>query len=620
MKKTLFHIIFVILISLLAYSNTFNVPFVFDDDEVIVRNPIIKDLNYFIQPSEAAHFYEFFEYNFFKRRYVAYLTFALNYKVHGLDVRGYHFVNLLIHIISSIILYSFVIATFNTPFLRNSSIRRSAGHIAFLAALFFVCHPIQTQAITYIWQRGTSLTATFYLFSLLMYVRARLGYKTTPPHVNASEEGLKLGPAVCYTASILSAVLAMKTKSIAITLPVSILLYEFMFMEGTLRKRIISLFPYFLLLPIIPLSLMNSHIAFGDLFGTISNQASTELLPVSRLDYLFTEFRVLITYIRLIFLPINQNLDYYYPLYNSFFNPSVFLSFLFLLSIFSLGVYFLNSYRNSNSHTRLISFGIFWFFITLSVESTFIPIKDLINEHRMYLPSIGVFTAICTMIIMAADRLRDREKNIIAALLAVIIITLTGTTYARNMVWMTEISLWSDVVSKSPKKSRALTNLAKSYMDKGFKEKALTTYQAAIKNDPNYFIPYYNLGNFMKETGKYVMALDYYNMTLRLNPGYFPALTNIAIVYKDVGNYSKAIEHFLVASRLKPYLADVHINLGIAYRHKKLFKKAAEQFKIALKSNPNNIMIHLNLGAVYEEMNLYNKAKKHYAIVNEAMK
>jgi hypothetical protein len=168
------HILLIILLSLIAYSNTFNSSFHFDDASVIVENPIIKDLRYFAQPSSARDFRDTFEYHTFKQRYIGYLTFALNYRLHGLNVTGYHFVNIFIHICASLLLYFFIMLTFKTPALHNSAIRNYAGHIALFTALLFACHPLQTQAVTYIWQRVTSLSTMLYLLSLVAYIKWRL--------------------------------------------------------------------------------------------------------------------------------------------------------------------------------------------------------------------------------------------------------------------------------------------------------------------------------------------------------------------------------------------------------------------------------------------------------------
>jgi hypothetical protein len=129
---------------------------------------------------------------------------------------------------------------------------------------------------------------------------------------------------------------------------------------------------------------------------------SKETAHISRTDYLLTQFRVIVTYMRLLIFPVNQNFDYEYPVYHSFFDPQVAFSFIFLFMIFLGGIYLIYASRlaaaKGNRHgLRLAAFGIFWFFLALSVESSIIPITDVIVEHRLYLPSIGIIIAFVTL-------------------------------------------------------------------------------------------------------------------------------------------------------------------------------------------------------------------------------
>jgi len=136
-----------------------------------------------------------------------------------------------------------------------------------------------------------------------------------------------------YFASFLFAVLAMKTKEIAFTLPVCIAVYEFMFFSGKPIKRGLYLIPLLLTMLIIPTTLLSLNAPLGDIMDEVS-EVTRDNPDISRLSYLFTQFRVIVTYIRLLIFPINQNLDYDYPVYNSLFDPAVLFSFMFVLLVF----------------------------------------------------------------------------------------------------------------------------------------------------------------------------------------------------------------------------------------------------------------------------------------------
>jgi hypothetical protein len=189
-----------------------HVPFVFDDDTSIVNNPVIRNLeNFFLNGTG---------YGYNPRRFIGYLSVALNYRIGGLDVTGYHIFNLAVHIASACLVYAFVRLTLQTPFFgaRNSGL---GGLLLLLAALLFVAHPVQTQAVTYIIQRLASVATLFYLLSLVLYARGRL--------FQVSAEPARGKAALLHIAAFVAAALAMRTKEIAITFPIVVALYEICF-------------------------------------------------------------------------------------------------------------------------------------------------------------------------------------------------------------------------------------------------------------------------------------------------------------------------------------------------------------------------------------------------------
>ena len=140
------------------------------------------------------------------------------------------------------------------------------------------------------------------------------------------------------------------------------------------------LIPFLLTLFIIPVTMLFTHnqsIDSHEMHSAIEGSAD-----ISSMHYLLTQFRVMVTYIRLLFLPLNQNLDYDYPISKSLFELPALISFLFLITILFFAKRLFSKYR-------LVSFSIFWFFLTLLPESSLFPIKDVIFEHRLYLPLVG---------------------------------------------------------------------------------------------------------------------------------------------------------------------------------------------------------------------------------------
>jgi tetratricopeptide (TPR) repeat protein len=590
-----------ILLSLLAtliYSNTFSSPFHLDDMSNIVQNLKIRDLSNFIDFSGS--------------RYIGFLSFALNYYFGGLEVFGYHLVNLLIHITNGFLVYLLVLLLFRSA---HDSQSLSAPWIALVTALLFVAHPIQTQAVTYIIQRLASLAALFYLLAVVAYLKWRM----VPPGLR-SRYGW-------YAVALLSTVLAMKTKENSFTLPFMLLLVEGIFFRPITLKKGMALIPFLLTLPIIPLARADR---LGEAeVGLLVRQ--TDIIPMP--DYLFTQFRVIVTYLRLLLFPIHQNLDYDYPVYHSLFHPAVFFSFLLLFGLFALAVYLLiRSQRPSSlsqlstQDSKLISFGILWFFLALSVESSVIPIRDVIFEHRLYLPSIGFFLA-STVCVFSSHRALEagRPRGDILSFLArptalgilvfLILMLLAVATYQRNRVWKNDLTLWEDVVSKAPGKARGHNGLGAAYQTMGRSKAAIQEYQTAVRLIPNYLEPHYNLGLVYQSLGRFEEAIQEYQTVLRLNPDFFEAHSNLGIVYKHLGRFEKAIQEYERALTLNPQYVSAYINLGSAYHAQGRFEEAARNYREALRLSPDFLEAHNNLGLVYQSLGRFEEAIQEYQTV-----
>jgi tetratricopeptide (TPR) repeat protein len=559
------------------------VPFQWDEWTFIEENPIVKNTAYFISPESAEGLPA---YPYFKTRYLGYLTFALNYRLGGLDVMGYHLFNFAVHVLNALRVYFLVVTTLSTPYLRNTRLADYSGRMALLTGLVFVAHPLQTEAVTYIFQRFASLSTFFCLFSLVAYARSRISEKW------------KIR--IClYALSLVFAVMAMLTKEIAITLPLLIVLYDFLFLGDGIRKKSFYLVPVLLTMLIVPLLHINPEMGFAAALEGASRHGT----DMPRSEYLFTQFRVIMTYLRLIFLPMNQNIEHNHPAYESFFELPVMLSFSFLAAIFFLSVYMVYFSRRAPS-LRLAAFGILWFFVSLSVESTIIPLPMLISEYRIYLPSVGIFLATSVVAFLFIQNTGGGLKGAIAAVLVLLPIVLSYNAYARNSVWKSRTSLWQDTVSKSPGSARAHNNLGVAYKEEGQRNKAMEHYRAALVLEPDYARAHNNLGVAYKEEGHIDKAIEHYRAALMLEPDYTRAHNNLGVAYYHIGEVKSSERHFQHALRLNPDFAEAHLNLGIVYRDMGLNGKAVERFRNAIRLNPDLKNAHINLRMMSYEMGL----------------
>ncbi len=577
LQRPLVQVIFIAVLACLVYSNTCSVPFQFDDYLTIVDNAFVKNLSNLWPPSGV--------------RWFGYLTFAINYEFNGLDTRGYHAVNLAIHVLNALLVYWLLRLTFKTPRCANpertTDDRETTGQnlIPFFAALLFAVHPVQTQAVTYIVQRFASLASFFYLLSLAAYSKARL-ISVARESEGAAETRRTTGP-VFYMIALLSAVLAMKTKEISFTLPVMIILYEVLFFSRNgagssprAANKLFHLLPFILTLFIIPLA-MTGFEAKLDAF-TATNE-------ISRHDYLLTQFRVLITYLRLLVLPVNQSVDYAYPVYHEFLTPGVFLSFLFLASLAGFAVFLLVR-SHSSSPARLVAFGIFWFFITISVESSIIPISDVIFEHRLYLPSVGVAISFTTAAVFFAGQLSTRYRHagkiFLAAGFAVIIVLSTAAHF-RNRVWQSAIGLWEDAVGKHPSQARALSMLGIQYGAAGRRADAINAYRKAIAAQPSFAEAYVNLGS----------------------------------AYIDEGLLDEALNEFMKAASLQHMdaidTASLYINIGYCFLKKGMPDRAIEFYNYALPMIPDDAVVYFFLSRAYQAKGMDGRARELMATAHQ---
>lgn len=564
------------------YLNTLHVPFIFDDRFCILNNPAIRNLDYFFNFDlvQALHIPQDLK-NSFALRPVVYLTFAFNYFLGSTHEFGFHLVNIAIHLGNAVLVYQLVRVTLRLAPLPSSRTDLPPWNriLPLLVALLFIVHPIQTQAVSYISQRFTSLVALFYFSSLLLYIQAQLAERLAVRRC-------------CYGLALLITILAMKSKETAFTLPIMLLFYDSFFLSGTWRERCYRLLPFFLSMVIIPVTLLGLTQAES---VTLTEEALTESINlvnfkgVSNWDYLQTQFGVIVVYLRLLFLPIGQNFDPDYRLAKSFFEWRVVGALLILLSIFGSAVFLtLRSFREKNRQgERIIAFGIFWFFVTLSVESSIIPINDLLLEYRIYLPSFGIFLALGTAAGLAVNRGTLPWRGLIAG--AILIITILATaTVARNHLYRDTIRFMQDIVTKSPEKPRAHSLLGEAYLRDQRLDEAEVEFNKYLRlrpNDPDIIL---NLGSIYLFRGEIAKATEQYERSLKLAPDNYMAHANLAICYSNVGKMAEAEKELLTSLAINPNFRTGLRNLASLYENLGRNAEAIVQYRKLLEYFPKD--------------------------------
>ena len=563
----------------LPYANTLGAPFTLDDGHAIVRNPALRGL--FDAPGRALA--DLAASNF--PRLVGNLTFALNFATGGLDVTGYHAVNIAIHLLATLLVYRLVSLTYRTPSL-SSAPPEALGDgplVALFAALLFACHPVATQAVTYVVQRFASLATLFYLLALVLYAGARLSTG-------------RAGRRARLAGALVAALLGTLTKEICFTLPLALALYELFFFEGPARPRVWALAPFLLTLPILPLAYLRPAGPALDLDAVdASLRASADPAGPGRLGYLLTQLRVLVTYLRLLALPVGQNVDYDYPVSHSPLEPAVVLSAFLLAALLATGLWLaFRSRRPGEAALRVPAFGVLWFFVTSSVESTFFPLADVIFEHRLYLPSVGLFLAVVALAFEARRRLAVPAGRLLVPALSALAVLLGAAAFARNEVWRDEVRLWEDAARKSPAKPRPHLWLGWLYLRDGRVDDAAREVEAAVRLGPG-VAAYDALGVVRVRQGRYGEARASYERALDLDPSAAEVHDNLGLLYKTLGQTEAAEREYLEALRLRPGYADAHNDLGALYAREGRLEEAIREFQAALAASPIHAGARRNL-------------------------
>lgn len=402
MKFHRLSLLLIVAFGLLSYSNSFQGAFQFDDSLYIVENRSIQDMTNIPQLFADA-------------RGLVMLTFALNYAVGGLNVFGYHLVNTGLHIFNAILLYFILIQILA----RTRSANEPWGErIAAFSALLFVVHPLHTQAVSYIMQRFEIMASTFYLLGLLCFILA-------------GRTIVRWKSILLFGSVFLFYLLGLKSKEIVVTLPAALLLYDFLFVSRKSVRLMLHQWQVHVPLGVVCVWFATKTIIIESSQSTVETLAQVGQTPaagfavqsINSLEYFLTQTNVLTHYLSLIIAPLNQNLDYDFPIAHSLIatpvaNDGTILNFILLPPI--LAILFLGGLvawaiwlaRKDSHAAQVVSFCLLMYFIVLAPTSSFVPIADVIYEHRAYLASVFIIVPLVIAFDWLGGRVFERKKKI----------------------------------------------------------------------------------------------------------------------------------------------------------------------------------------------------------------
>jgi tetratricopeptide (TPR) repeat protein len=560
---------------IIAYAHTLQYPFVFDDVPNIEGNRHIRMESFSWDAIREACLDAPV-----KGRPLAYLTFALNYWIGGMDVRGFHLVNIAIHLLASFLVYLISDVTLRL-YRATEGIRvgwlndRRRLYVALLAALIFALHPLQIQSVTYIVQRMNSMAAAFYLLALWLYILGRLR------PMGWSRLLFWLAAGVAWGVS-------MGSKQIAIVWPITVLMYEWFFFQNLSTK-------WFrrgvLLLSIAGVVLLGVAIAQFQVIGSVFNNYSVREFTLE--ERLLTQPRVLAIYARLFLLPMpwQYNLLHDVPISRSMFDPpTTFLAMVGLIGYTGIAIAMV--VRN-----RLLAFCLLWPLVNLVVESSVLPL-ELIYEHRMYLPMAGLSLGTAYV---AARLLVRQPLASWAIVFGTMVVTLTVGTISRNTVWKDHLTLWSDVIKKSPGLARPLINRASAHASRSDWELALNDNERAIEISPMFDLAWVGRGLARLNTGNSKEAISDFTeggQRALTNEVLASCYRNRAAAWSASGNPARAIADYKRAIGYEPSDVYSRFNLANAYRAQKSYAQAITEYEECVRQRPDLPAPHNNLAAL----------------------
>ncbi|MED5353044.1 MAG: tetratricopeptide repeat protein [Nitrospinota bacterium] len=555
---------------LIAFSGTLHSPFHYDDEHAIVENPHIKDLSKFQEKVGIQNIFN---------RSVLLLSFAINQHFGEFEVFGYHLVNILIHILTSI-LWFFLIK----EFLLIESIKKISfkKNLPLICSSIHLLNPLNIQAVTYISSRSSLLATFFYVLAFYILV-----------HIKKPIKGIisKVNFLILVFFFLIILFLGFATKEIVASFPLMAIVYIWL---STAKQNRKSLVPQIASILFILIGfLAYRYLQQGNLFSLKADPTSEE---THRLLYLLSQIRVVVGYYFLKLLaPFSLNFEPDIILYKSWFHWDWFISLLVLLSA-GVAVFKQNSI--------LIKFGAAWLCITLLPTSSFIPLKQLATEHRAYLPSLGF------SLILGCIFLNIKIQRFMPQILFIIFLLLISLlTLNRSLDFRSEISLWEDTSKKSPHKALVQNNLATAYMGANQLEKAKVALNKALSINPLQIESHVNLGHIASRKKNWKVAIEKFDLGIALGTKRADTFYYSGFARNILGKYEEAIPYFKNAITIKPFNADYHFDLGNSYQKLNQFDDALFHFRKALQINPNYYKAHNNIGTIFWSIGELDKAK-----------
>jgi protein O-mannosyl-transferase len=595
-----------------AYHGSLGGPFIFDDLTSIPKNPNIRSLRgAWSTPTDTT---------VAGRPFVSF-TLALNYAVGGLNPRGYHLLNLALHLGCGLLLLGVVRRTVRLA--PAGGLGDSAAlAVGFASSSLWIVHPLQTEAVIYVIQRTELLMALTILLTLYAVIRGATG-------------GRRLWGGL----AVLSCALGMASKEAMVVCPVVVLIYDQVFLAGSLRAALRARWP-------LHAALASTWIILALLVAGSPRHASAgfHFSHLTPWDYACTQAGVILRYLRLAIWPSPLVIDYAdWPV-----TRSLLAALPAALGLLTLLAATLVAF----ARRRPIGFLGVCFFVLLSPTSSFVPIlSEPAAERRMYLPLAALVILVVLGARGALGLISAARPRLLAAtaLLVVLATTLVAGTIHRNLDYRSAEAIWRDVVRKRPANARARQNLGVALLQQrrvaegiaelriairlaprvpsisahlgaalgaaGDLAQATPLLERAVRDDPSDAEAHANLGNVLAQAGELSRALVLYHRAAVLDPHDATVALNMGHALARAGRLDEAEQAFRRSILLDGAAATAHRAIGGVLARQGRLPQARESFERAVALQPDDIDAHNDLGVVLGRLGDFDRAVAQFRIV-----
>ncbi len=500
-KKILFSVLLIVALGVGVYANSMKGDFLWDDFHLVKRNEYIKSWTN-LPKMFASHIGEGSGRRYHLYRPVQTITYTVDHSVWGLDQFGYHFSNVIFHILAALCVYwlAFIL-------LKDAV-------AALITGIIFTVHPLFVEAVAYIAGRMDSVSTVFMLLSFIFYIK-----------------DVEKGRGYLKVISVAAFILAVLSKEVSIILPAAIYLYHIAFGKEIRRSS------FALISGVSMLYLLARFTVLKDLLTHVVDDTTF----VQRLPGFFL---ALSEYAKLIIAPVGLHMEYGEKIF-PWNEPGVLIG----LIIFSSLIYVSILKRKDDP---FFSFAIMWFLVFLMPYSNLYPINAYMAEHWLYVPLVGGFMLFARALRGLMRKERTRVFGISAA--AVLVLFYSVLAARQSYYWSEPFTFYNYMIRYVKDSEVMYNNLGVLYGAKGEYGKAIPLFKRSIALRYYYIDPYFNLGKVYNAIGRKEEAIEMYERGLRFTRGTpDPAiLATLGGLYAETGKKDMAVKAYKAASAIAP--------------------------------------------------------------------